>query len=129
MSRRVLRCCAKLCATRYNALGSTVMNTRYDGTVTNDILFYPWGQGWAAPVNDYLQFFGSIPNWDWEISQGVTPNRYYPNTQGRWLSPDPLAGRILIPPRTAAPELKPRALTPRPDALLLSGGSACSAVS
>jgi len=66
MSRRVLRCCANLCATRYNALGSTVMNTRYDGTVTNDILFYPWGQGWAAPVNDYLQFFGSIPNWDWE---------------------------------------------------------------
>ena len=114
----------------YNALGSSMMNTHQDGnTVSNDVLFYPWGQLWASPGNDYLEFFGSIPNWDWEISQGVTPNRYYPNTQGRWLSPDPLAGRILIPPRTAAPELKPRALTPRPDALLLSGGSACSAVS
>jgi RHS repeat-associated protein len=73
----------------YNALGSTVMNTRQDGTVSNDIIFYPWGQVWTSPVNDYFQFFGSIPNWDWELSEGVTPNRYYPNTQGRWLSPDP----------------------------------------
>jgi RHS repeat-associated protein len=74
------------------------MNTRQDGnTVSNDILFYPWGQVWASPGNDYLEFFGSIPNWDWEISQGVTPNRYYPNTQGRWLSPDPLAGDISNP--------------------------------
>ena len=114
----------------YNALGSSMMNTHQDGnTVSNDVLFYPWGQLWASPVNDYFQFFGNIEGWDWEIGEGVTPNRYYPNYQGRWLSPDPLAGRILIPPRTAAPELKPRALTPRPDALLLSGGSACSAVS
>ena len=82
----------------YNALGSSMMNTHQDGnTVSNDVLFYPWGQMWASPGNDYLEFFGSIPNWDWEISQGVTPNRYYPNTQGRWLSPDPLGGDISNP--------------------------------
>jgi RHS repeat-associated protein len=36
-----------------------------------------------------FQFFGSIEGWDWELSKGVTPNRYYPIDQGRWLSPDP----------------------------------------
>ena len=81
----------------YNALGSSVMNTRQDGTVSNDVLFYPWGQMWASPVNDYFQFFGNIEGWDWEIGEGVTPNRYYPNYQGRWLSPDPLAGDISNP--------------------------------
>jgi len=74
----------------YNALGSSMMNTHQDGnTVSNDVLFYPWGQMWASPVNDYFQFFGNIEGWDWEIGEGVTPNRYYPNYQGRWLSPDP----------------------------------------
>jgi RHS repeat-associated protein len=82
----------------YNALGSSMMNTHQDGnTVSNDVLFYPWGQMWASPVNDYFQFFGNIEGWDWEIGEGVTPNRYYPNYQGRWLSPDPLAGNISNP--------------------------------
>ena len=82
----------------YNALGSSIMNTHQDGnTVSNDVLFYPWGQLWASPVNDYFQFFGNIEGWDWEIGEGVTPNRYYPNYQGRWLSPDPLAGDISNP--------------------------------
>ncbi len=82
----------------YNALGSSMMNTHQDGnTVSNDVLFYPWGQMWASPVNDYFQFFGNIEGWDWEIGEGVTPNRYYPNYQGRWLSPDPLAGDISNP--------------------------------
>ena len=82
----------------YNALGSSIMNTRQDGnTVSNDILFYPWGQLWASPVNDYFQFFGNIEGWDWEIGEGVAPNRFYPNYQGRWLSPDPLAGDISNP--------------------------------
>jgi RHS repeat-associated protein len=48
-------------------------------------------------VNDYFQFFGSIEGWDWEEGKGVTPNRYYPNYQGRWMSPDPLAGDISNP--------------------------------
>jgi RHS repeat-associated protein len=82
----------------YNALGSSMMNTHQDGnTVSNDVLFYPWGQMWASPVNDYFQFFGNIEGWDWEIGEGVTPNRYYPNYQGRWLSPDPLAGDVSNP--------------------------------
>ncbi len=82
----------------YNALGSSMMNTHQDGnTVSNDVLFYPWGQLWASPVNDYFQFFGNIEGWDWEIGEGVAPNRYYPNYQGRWLSPDPLAGDISNP--------------------------------
>jgi RHS repeat-associated protein len=73
----------------YNALGSTVMNTRQDGTVSNDIIFYPWGQVWTSPVNDYFQFFGSIPDWDWEINLGYTHARWYPLNHERWLSPDP----------------------------------------
>src|ERR1039458_8621638 len=73
------------------------MNTRQDGSVSNGILFYPWGQVWVSPVNDYFQFFGNIEGWDWEEGKGVTPNRYYPNYQGRWLSPDPLAGDISNP--------------------------------
>jgi len=82
----------------YNALGSSMMNTHQDGnTVSNDVLFYPWGQMWASPVNDYFQFFGNIEGWDWEIGEGVTPNRFYPNYQGRWLSPDPLGGDVSNP--------------------------------
>jgi YD repeat-containing protein len=84
----------------YNALGSSVMNTLQDGnTVSNDVLFYPWGQVWASPVNDYFQFFGNIEGWDWEGGKGVTPNRYYPNYQGRWLSPDP-GGVNAVQPRS-----------------------------
>jgi RHS repeat-associated protein len=82
----------------YNALGSSMMNTHQDGnTVSNDVLFYPWGQLWASLVNAYFQFFGNIEGWDWEEGKGVTPNRYYPNYQGRWLSPDTLADDISNP--------------------------------
>ena len=82
----------------YNALGSSIMNTHQDGnTVSNDVLFYPWGQLWASPVNDYFQFFGNIEGWDWEIGEGVTPNRYYPNYQGRWLTPDRKRGNPFNP--------------------------------
>src|SRR5438128_8531250 len=81
-----------------NALGSSTMVTDQTGAVVQDATYYPWGQLWQSPGS-----FGG--NWNF-AAFGVlepttnlypTPFRRYSSTQGRWLSPDPLAGSGMNP--------------------------------
>ncbi len=75
-------------------LGSCTVTTDQTGNVTQDALFYPWGQQWTA-----------FPTCGWFASMGnglvglvyETLFRRYSGAQGRWLSPDPLAGDVSNP--------------------------------
>jgi RHS repeat-associated protein len=76
-----------------NALGSETQDTEYNGAVTRDALFYPWGQFWVA-----RGLFASFPDVDSEtIGFDVGRARNYNYTQGRWMTPDPLGGDITNP--------------------------------
>ena len=77
-----------------NNVGTTVLETRHDGTIQSSAMYYPWGQLWGtgnyslddqhfAGMQERETFFA--PNLD------PTPFRKYNSSQGRWLSPDPLA--------------------------------------
>jgi len=81
-----------------NVVGSSTMVTDQTGAVVQDTTYYPWGQLWQSPGS-----FGG--NWNF-AAFGVlepttnlypTPFRRYSSTQGRWLSPDPLAGSGMNP--------------------------------
>ncbi len=78
-----------------NALHSDTQLTDQSGAVTLDLLYYPWGQIW--------KYTGSLVDAHFAgFEQGAgsfytTPTRRYANTQGRWLSPDPLGGSIFNP--------------------------------
>jgi RHS repeat-associated protein len=79
-----------------NALDSTTMETSYSGSVSSDVLFYPWGDMWENPVQRDYQFAGTI--WmDGVSSTDFATYRLYRYDQGRWLSPDPLAGDVTNP--------------------------------
>src|SRR5438128_1636524 len=81
-----------------NALGSSTMVTDQTGAVVQDATYYPWGQLWQSPGS-----FGG--NWNFAAFGVIepttnlypTPFRRYSSTQGRWLSPDPLAGSVFNP--------------------------------
>jgi RHS repeat-associated protein len=81
-----------------DALGSVRETTNYAGSAGEDLLIYPWGLTWAAVlgVTGYDMNFASMPHNDW-VANGVTSFRFYNHGQGRWLSPDPLAGSIFNP--------------------------------
>ena len=78
-------------------LGSTSMVTDQGGAVALDTTFYPWGQGW--------QTVGSVAYWKFASFDPTQPGtglypapfRHYTSIQGRWLSPDPLAGSVYNP--------------------------------
>src|SRR5439155_11519580 len=81
-----------------NVVGSSTMVTDQTGAVVQDATYYSWGQLWQSPGS-----FGG--NWNF-AAFGVlepttnlypTPFRRYSSTQGRWLSPDPLAGSGMNP--------------------------------
>jgi RHS repeat-associated protein len=76
-----------------NALGSETQDTEYNGAVTRDALFYPWGQFWVS-----RGLFASFSDVDSEtIGFDVGRARNYNYTQGRWMTPDPLGGDITNP--------------------------------
>jgi RHS repeat-associated protein len=73
-----------------NALGTTTMATDYAGNVAEDILLYPWGQPWTAVGDSRTSLDAHFAGFD-QIDGATyhTLSRWYPPTQGRWLSPDP----------------------------------------
>jgi RHS repeat-associated protein len=79
-----------------NALGSTAMNSNSSGSVVGDILYYPWGQGWAGSSEEW--HYAGFEQGDGAVA-GLYPTlfREYAASQGRWLSPDPLGGDITNP--------------------------------
>jgi hypothetical protein len=81
----------------FSALGSDTQWTEYAGGSGNELVFYPWGVEWEDTGFGGYQTFGSLTLYDPPTDGYVTPNRHFVPTQGRWLSPDLLAGDILNP--------------------------------
>ena len=75
-----------------NNLNSVTVPTTFDGSRFDDILYYPWGQYWAG---EGFVFAGMDHYWEDVLHN--TPNRQYAFYEGRWLSPDPLAGDVTNP--------------------------------
>jgi RHS repeat-associated protein len=84
-----------------DALGSETQNTDYAGNGGQAILFFPSGQKMSVSStlypNTLYQDFASLQLYDTSTDGYVPPFRYYVSNQGRWLTPDPLAGNILNP--------------------------------
>ncbi|MGH9396820.1 MAG: RHS repeat-associated core domain-containing protein, partial [Terriglobia bacterium] len=79
-----------------NGLGSTVMESNAAGTISEHLMFYPWGQLWAVAGGGGYNF-ASIPYRDVVSNLDLARFRDYSFGQGRWLSPDPLGGDITNP--------------------------------
>lgn len=81
-----------------DALGTTHMVTVADGSLQWDALVYPWGQaGWAGIGTDSDTGYAAFYGLDTTINAYPAPFRQYNPAQGRWLTPDPLAGDIKNP--------------------------------
>src|SRR3989442_1712384 len=80
-----------------NTLGSTQTITDQAGAVVQDALYYPWGQRWAHVGTLWDERFASLGQRDSEATLDPTLFRMYSSGQGRWLSPDALAGDITNP--------------------------------
>jgi RHS repeat-associated protein len=84
-----------------NALGSETQTTDWSGGNPAAIVYYPWGRVWNNPSqlypNTLLQEFASLTMYDTATNGYVPPFRYYVSNQGRWLTPDPLAGDVTNP--------------------------------
>ncbi len=77
-----------------NRLHSDTQLTDQSG-VKMDLLYYPWGQIWTKAGSLIDAHFAAF-----QQGAGIfytTPTRSYSNTQGRWLSSDPVAGSIPNP--------------------------------
>src|SRR2546427_12560851 len=81
-----------------NLLGSSGTITNHAGNVTQDALYYPWGQRWAYQGSLRDERFASLGQRDSEATLDPTLFRMYTSNQGRWLSPDPIGGGITNPP-------------------------------
>ncbi len=75
-----------------NHLNSVTLPTTFDGSMFDDILYYPWGQYWEG---EGFVFAGMDHYWQDVLHN--TPNRQYAFYEGRWLSPDPLGGDVTNP--------------------------------
>src|SRR2546427_3345676 len=75
-------------------LGSSGTITNQAGDVTQDALYYPWGQRWAYQGSLRDERFASLGQRDSESALDPTLFRMYSSNQGRWLSPDPVAGDV-----------------------------------
>ena len=71
------------------------MATDWSGACVEEMLYYPWGQEWTN--DNWDARFASMPDYDYDLDLQMTWARLFANDQGRWLSPDPLAGSILNP--------------------------------
>ncbi len=75
-----------------NRVGSTGQVTNWAGTVTQDQLYYPWGQEWSMVGTSQENRFAGLRHRDSETSLDPTHFRMFSSGQGRWFSPDPVAG-------------------------------------
>ena len=69
------------------------MGTAANGAVTEDYLYYPWGQEWTVAGTATEYHFAGFA-WHDDTSADLEPAlfRNYASTEGHWLSPDPLGG-------------------------------------
>jgi RHS repeat-associated protein len=76
-----------------NSLGSTSQATDYSGAMTQDQLFYPWGQEWNMVGTAHEKRFASLQHRD-TTETGLDPTQFrmFSSTQGRWFSTDPARG-------------------------------------
>ena len=79
-----------------NALGSASMRTNHSGAEAEDILFYPWGDVWGLQGSGGYNF-AEMPYNDTNTNTNLATFRLQSPGLGRWLSPDPLGGRITNP--------------------------------
>ncbi len=80
-----------------NALGSIGMITDQTGALKQDALYRPWGQFWAVAGALKDQRFAGMQERDGQTVLDPTPFRMYSSGDGRWLTPDPVAGDITNP--------------------------------
>ena len=72
-------------------IGSATTATDCTGNNIQERLYYPYGEFWTGANPDNLgmhQEFAKLPDYDPEIDEYNTANRYY-SPMGRWMSPDP----------------------------------------
>ena len=70
-------------------LGSVTTSTSYNGSASQERLFYPFGELWTGAGSSGMhQTFAKLPDYDAETNQYNTLNRHY-TPSGRWMSPDP----------------------------------------
>jgi len=79
-----------------NNLGTTGVATNQMGDTIQDVNYYPWGLQWNLVGTNKDKRFASLTQ-DNETGLYNTWFRKYSSNQGRWLSPDPVAGNILNP--------------------------------
>jgi len=77
-----------------NALDSTSIDTYHNGSVVEDVLFYPWGQFWVDTGLNKFHFAGTMGR-DTLLDMDVTPARMYSSGRGRWLTPDPVGRKAV----------------------------------
>ena len=75
-----------------NLLGSTSMSTNASGSVTEDILYYPWGQWWTSAGTVFEYHYATF-----NAAGNGAPYRSYNQNIGRWWTPDPLGGDMTNP--------------------------------
>ncbi len=80
-----------------NVVGSTTVGTAANGAVSEDYLYYPWGQEWTVAGTATEYHFAGCQWHDWAANLEPTPFRNYASTEVRRLSPDPLGGDVTNP--------------------------------
>ena len=76
-------------------LGSVTTSTSYNGSASQERLFYPFGELWTGAGSSGMhQTFAKLPDYDAETDQYNTLNRHY-TPSGRWMSPDPGGVRVV----------------------------------
>ena len=79
-------------------LGSTSLTTRWDGSVFNVLLYYPWGQFWTYSGSSPGDIrFAALDHREPYGDLYPTHFRMYGSRLYRWLSPDPMAGGVTNP--------------------------------
>jgi RHS repeat-associated protein len=80
-----------------NHLNSVTMVGNHSGGVTEDIVFYPWGQNTWKLTGSGGYIYAGMPQYDPNVEVSYGKYRFYSPNLGRWHSPDPVGGDITNP--------------------------------